>query len=180
MEKEYGQKKAEIAQLQAKKEAVEIDHTKRIKIESRINKLQSELEVPKKFRTQQNDIKYRQRFKYQLSEDTEFMTSIKPESNISTEYIILDKEGKLTIRKGYQWDGATGPIADTIETFRASLAHSALYALMRWNILSSRQYRKEADMLFKELCLEDGVSKLRASAYYKALRKFVPSYKEFR
>ena len=55
---------------------------------------------------------------------------------------------------------------------RASLVHDALYQLMRNGELSSRTYRKTADQLFKDVCKEDGVSALRASAYYKALRKY--------
>ncbi len=55
---------------------------------------------------------------------------------------------------------------------RASLVHDALYQLMRNEYLATRTYRKVADQLFKEICKEDGVSNLKASAYYKALRKF--------
>ena len=68
--------------------------------------------------------------------------------------------------------GPSGPVIDTEENMRASLVHDALYQLMRHEELSSRVYRKAADKLFKAMCKEDGVSNLRASAYYKALRKF--------
>lgn len=44
--------------------------------------------------------------------------------------------------------------------------------LMRNNELSVRTHRKAADQEFKDICKADGVSSLRASAYYKALRKF--------
>ena len=55
---------------------------------------------------------------------------------------------------------------------RASLVHDALYQLMRHEELSARTHRKAADQLFKDICKEDGVSSVRASIYYKALRKF--------
>ena len=55
---------------------------------------------------------------------------------------------------------------------RGSLVHDALYQLMREGLLKTRTHRKEADLIFKRICIEDGVSNLRASAYYKALRKF--------
>ncbi len=55
---------------------------------------------------------------------------------------------------------------------RASLVHDALYQLMRNDELKSRTHRKAADQIFKDICKADGVSNLRASAYYKALRRY--------
>ena len=43
---------------------------------------------------------------------------------------------------------------------------------MRCKKLNARTHRKVADQEFKDICKADGVSNLRASIYYKALRKF--------
>ena len=117
-------------------------------------------------------IRYRSDYKYQLAEGYAIKITIKPKSDIKTEFIDLDTEGNLTVKKGYAWDGPSGPVKDTEENMRASLVHDALYQLMRNNELSVRTHRKAADQEFKDICKADGVSSLRASAYYKALRKF--------
>ena len=117
-------------------------------------------------------IRYRAEYKYQLASSYKINTSIKPNLDINTEFINLDTCGNLVVRKGYAWDGPSGPVIDTEENMRASLVHDALYQLMRNEELSARAYRKSADQLFKDICKEDGVSNFRASAYYKSLRKF--------
>jgi hypothetical protein len=117
-------------------------------------------------------IRYKSDYKYQLAEGYEIPISIKPSHDITTDFIALDIQGNLVVKKGYAWDGPSGPVKDTDENMRASLVHDALYQLMRNDDLKSRTHRKTADKEFKRICLEDGVSRLRASVYYKALRKF--------
>ena len=117
-------------------------------------------------------INYRADYKYQLANSYKINIPIRPHSAIDTDYIYLDTNGNLLVEKGYAWDGPSGPVIDTEENMRASLVHDALYQLMRNRELSSRTHRKAADQLFKDICKEDGVSNFRASAYYKALRKY--------
>jgi hypothetical protein len=117
-------------------------------------------------------IRYRADYKYQLANSYKINISIRPSSDIETDFINLDTDGNLLVQKGYAWDGPSGPVIDTDENMRASLVHDALYQLMRNEELSSKTHRKAADQLFKDICKDDGVSNLRASAYYKALRKF--------
>lgn len=117
-------------------------------------------------------ILYRADYKYQLADDYKINIPIKPKSNIDTDFISLDTDGRLIVKKGYAWDGPSGPVIDTEENMRGSLVHDALYQLMRNKLLVTRTHRKAADQLFKDICKEDGVSNLTASTYYKALRKF--------
>lgn len=117
-------------------------------------------------------IRYRSDYKYQLAEGYAINTPIKPKTDIKTDYIDLDTAGNLTVKKGYAWDGPSGPVKDEKENMRASLVHDAFYQLMRIETLKTRTHRKAADQLFKDLCKADGVSNLRASVYFKALRKF--------
>ena len=117
-------------------------------------------------------IRYRSDYKYQLAEGYKINISIKPKSNIETEFIDLDSDGNLLVKRGYAWDGPSGPVKDTDENMRASLIHDALYQLMRNDELKSRTHRKAADQIFKDICKADGVSNFTASLYYKALRRF--------
>ena len=117
-------------------------------------------------------IKYRSGYKYQLDEDHAIGISIKPTSDITKQFIVLDTGGNLMVKKGYAWDGPSGPVRDTDGNLRASLVHDALYQLMRNEDLSREPHRKAADQAFRDICKADGVSRIRAFLYYKALRKF--------
>ncbi len=117
-------------------------------------------------------IRYRAEYKYQLANDYSIRISIQPKCDIDTDFISLDTCGNLLVKKGYAWDGPSGPVIDTDENMRASLVHDALYQLMRNKYLVTRTHRKAADKLFKDICKEDGVSNWWASIYYKALRRY--------
>ena len=54
---------------------------------------------------------------------------------------------------------------------RGSLIHDALYQLMRESVLPL-EFRKKADEILREVCLEDGMSKFRTWYVYKAVRMF--------
>ena len=117
-------------------------------------------------------IRYKSKYKYQLVEKYEMRIPITPRNDMITEYINLDTGGNLTVKRSYAWDGPSGPVKDTPKNMRASLVHDALYQLMRMEKLSARKHRKMADQLFKDMCKKDGVSKRRASIYYRGLRRF--------
>ena len=91
---------------------------------------------------------------------------------IDHKFFRLDKNGFLTIKNGYQYDGASGWF--TVQTdaiVRAAAFHDALYQMMRDGLLD-KKYRKQADVLFHRLCLKYGMSKFRAWYCYKAVRTF--------
>lgn len=111
-------------------------------------------------------------YKYQLVGDYSVSVPIAPESNIITPFIALSSAGQLTIRKGYAWDGPSGPTIDTKNFMRGSLVHDALYQLMRGKHLDYRVHRQPADAVLKQLCLEDGMSGFRAGYVYRSVQAF--------
>jgi hypothetical protein len=115
-------------------------------------------------------IKYREGYKYQLAEDYSDNILLAPPEDIRTEWIDLDAEGNLLIRKGYAWDGASGPTFDTKDSMRGSLIHDALYQLFRLGHLDPLELRDDADLIFRLVCLEDGMWKPRAYLWYQAVR----------
>lgn len=120
-------------------------------------------------------IKYKSGYKYQLAEDYELTVSVTPDANIVSddlEYIKLDTDGKLAIKKGYAWDGPSGPTIDTRSFMRGSLVHDALYQLMRQGSLNRDIWRDEADLELKRLCLEDGMWAMRAWYVQKSVEWF--------
>jgi hypothetical protein len=115
--------------------------------------------------------KKRRRYKYTLSEDYSHPTIIRPTKAISTSHLLLDTEGLLTIKKGYAWDGPSGPTIDTKTFMRGSLVHDALYQLMREQHIS-RTYREYADRLLRQICVQAGMSNIHAWIVYWCVRIF--------
>ena len=109
-------------------------------------------------------------YKYDLVSKVPFKTNIKG-CLIIARYISLHDNGWLWVWQHYAWDGPSGPTIDTKNFMRGSLAHDALYQLMREGLLD-RKYRKYADQLLRKICLEDGMSKFRAWYVYHAVRLF--------
>ena len=136
-------------------------------------------------------IKYRDGYRYQLAETYGIMVDIqhKDTFDVNTEYVDLNCKGLLWIKAGYAWDGPSGPtkwICDRTPKWlrnwilktilRGSLVHDALYQLIRQGYLNSFDdcidYREKADKELKRICLEDGMSKIRAWWVYRGVRRF--------
>lgn len=117
-------------------------------------------------------ILYRSGYNYQLAENYQIKIAIRPSADIDHPFIALDRQGNLTVKAGYAWDGTSGPVIDTDNNLRASLVHDALYQLIRNRSLSARECKDKADRLFQKLCKEDGVAPPVAQLYYEALKKF--------
>jgi len=105
-------------------------------------------------------MKYKDGYKYQLVEDVSFQTSFRPAEDIITDYLDLSIAGFLTIKKGYSWDGPSGPTFDTTTFMKGSCLHDGLYQLMRMTALPWKDWRK-ADNELKRQCLTDGMWKIR-------------------
>lgn len=116
-------------------------------------------------------IYYKEGYKYQLETNYYIKTALKPLQFVTTEHLNLDLEGLLLIRKGYAWDGPSGPAVDTPNFMRGSLVHDALYQLIRQKHLP-KTARKEADKLLQKICKEDGMSALRAWWVYQGVSRF--------
>ncbi len=119
-------------------------------------------------------IKYKSGYKYQLHADYTIKVNIKPTNRIVRPYFTFSTNGTLLIRKGYAWDGPSGPTFDTKNFMRASLVHDALYQMMRQQVLS-RRWRLEADKELKRICLEDGMTRIRSGIAYRAVRRWASS-----
>jgi len=116
-------------------------------------------------------MEYRSGYKYQLHSDFYVDTGIIIPNTIEIDYITLAQAGTLYTRKGYAWDGPSGPTIDTKNFMRGSLVHDALYQLMRNEMLPLSR-RGEADRLLQKMCKEDGMSSLRAWWVYQGVAKF--------
>ena len=116
-------------------------------------------------------IKYTKGWKYQLAEDYSQFVTIRPAKGVATDYIRLGMDGRLTVCKGYAWDGASGPAFDTETILRASLVHDALYQLMGMKLIDLI-HRKAADEHLYQIARESGMSWARAQWVYRAVRLY--------
>ena len=114
-------------------------------------------------------IHFRKGYKYQLSKDYVLDTINMPPESITTGYITLLTDGLMRIKKGYAFDGPSGPTIDTHTFMRGALVHDANYQLMRSGLLP-QSFRKQADDLLRQHCLEDGMSRARAWWVHKGVR----------
>ncbi len=119
---------------------------------------------------------YKKGYKYQVYEDYLCRTHLRPISGrayVATEYLHLDNAGNLIIRKGYAWDGDSGPAVDAPASRRASLEHDAKCQLMRL-CLASDSYEKTAHGEYEDRIIEDGGWFMQkwARVRHWALRRF--------
>lgn len=113
--------------------------------------------------------KRRRKYKYNLHSDLVYETGLEVELPSDLGPIEITSGGKLIIRKGYSWDGPSGPTIDTVNFMQGSLIHDALYQLMREGVLPQLD-RKKADQILRQVCLEDGMSEIRAWIVYMGVR----------
>ena len=112
-------------------------------------------------------------WKYQLIEEYWIWLAIEP-GFFETDFLLLDSQNYLTIKKGYAWDGSTA-VPDTKACMRASLVHDALYALMREGKLDFK-HRDYADQMYRDMCIEDGMWRWHANLRYWGLKHFAGKY----
>jgi len=109
-------------------------------------------------------------YKYELAVPAETDSSIIG-LDIETEYLKLQNDGLLLARKGYCWDGPSGPSIDTKNFMRGSLFHDAGYQLIRMGLLPI-EYKSHIDDLLKRICLEDGMSGFRSWYVHRSVSLF--------
>ena len=119
-----------------------------------------------------NQITYRDlpTWKYQLETDWTYQTSIKG-LPFEENFFWLENDGRLCIKRGYCWDGPSGPTLDTKDFMRGSLVHDVLYQAIRLKLLPSFA-RKNADLELDKILKVDGMFWLRRKYVYYALRAF--------
>jgi len=109
-------------------------------------------------------------WKYQLLEDWWTRTEIMNQ-NIEKPLFRLWPDGVLLVKRGYCWDGPSGPTFDTKNFMRGSLVHDVLYQAIQLGALWP-EWREQADKELIKLCKEDGMSWFRRKYVYRSLRLF--------
>ena len=122
-------------------------------------------------------MKYRvlRNYKYCLVEDEQRHVEIF--ENAHNDYISLN-HGSLIIKVGFAWDGSSVPLKRFIPQWVydfdkyckiASLVHDSLCQLIREELLS-KSHKRYIDGLYRDMCIEGGMSKRQANLRYRILR----------
>lgn len=114
---------------------------------------------------------YSSGYKYQLRKDFYCQTSLRPESDIITEWVCLYKNGLMYFKHGYAWDGCSGPTWDDKTNMRGGLVHDGGYQLIRLGQIGP-EYKEAFDRELQKAMIEDGAFKIRAWYYYQAVKRF--------
>ena len=85
-------------------------------------------------------------WKYRLYKSVTFDTGIIPLEPFDHKYIKYDKNGYMTLKRGYQWNGASGGCPDHKAIMGPSALHDALCQMFAMGILTKDQ-RCQADHL---------------------------------
>ena len=96
------------------------------------------------------------RYKYELAETDSVLSGIPFPDNIDNDEFSIFKDGTIVAKKGYLWDGPSGPTWDRKENMRASLFHDVLAEAMRQGLISQAYWIPANDLLGR-ICVEDGM-----------------------
>jgi hypothetical protein len=108
--------------------------------------------------------------KYEVTRDYSVQLSFRPLKAIELEFFSISASGHLKIKKGYRWDGASGPTIDTISTMRASCIHDVLYQAMRLELLDRYEFKRLADKELASIMREDYHPENRAGEIWSDFR----------
>ncbi len=120
------------------------------------------------------------KFKYRVTKTYSIALRFKPPGWIQSKYFEFMPMGLLVIKKGYRWDGASGPTIDTESTMRASAVHDVIYQMIREGDLIPA-FKSLGDLELPRLMIEDYRaanpvsriwSRFRAGYYYQAVKLF--------
>lgn len=113
-------------------------------------------------------IRYSEGYKYQLEALYACETPVTG-TLIEDDLFTLYESGLLVIRKGFAWDGASGPTFDSKSSMRASLVHDVFCICMRDGRLSYEKWQDTVNEFFRQQCIEDGMWHWRAGLWHAAV-----------
>jgi hypothetical protein len=124
------------------------------------------------FDFEEPQIHYTKGYKYQLK-NTCIVTipALKAYEGVYCRFIAIGRGGRVVIRAGYAWDGASGPTIDTLTSMRCSLVHDALYQLIRMGLIHET-FKGLADELLCKIGIHDDMWKVRAHLWHKMVEEF--------
>jgi len=110
-------------------------------------------------------------YKYRIDDDYEYRTQLLG-FDIDLPFVALGPLGILTLKKGYCWNGASGPTWDTPSCRRGSALHDAGYQLLGAKLLPMNTKGHIDKAWLHDICIEDGMSAFRAGYWLWGVQTF--------
>lgn len=108
--------------------------------------------------------------KYRL--DSQYKATTRVEGfSVETAACTLEPTGRLILKRGFTWNGPSGPAVDTPRTMIPSAIHDCLYGLIEAGDLPN-DARKDSDKTYREALRNWGVSGLRRGLHFRGVRLF--------
>lgn len=114
-------------------------------------------------------IYYKKGYKYQLNREHQFTLPPYFSHILYADDYISIVNCLVTVKRGYAWDGPSGPTVDTENFMQGSLRHDVKYQLMRIQLLP-QTYGPLADTQLIEDCREDGMCYIRGQWVYVGVK----------
>ena len=136
-----------------------------------------QLEVDKEFKVLFNVKQH----KYEMLKDISLdCSSYKSLSNLRIEHeYYAFKNGIITAKKGYRYDGPSGPTKDDETNMRAALFHDIIYQaftetseIKQLSFFKRMGIRRAGDKIFRQVLKTDGMGFFRRNYYFVAVRGF--------
>lgn len=110
-------------------------------------------------------LRYIEGAKYQVVEDYHVDTPILG-MTIIDDLFSLTPDGHLVVRKGFAWDGASGPTFDSKSSMSASLVHDVFCICMRDGRLPYAIWQDAVNRFFEVMCQRAGMWGWRARVWH--------------
>ena len=117
-------------------------------------------------------------YKYEMIRSRTVQTSWLMDT-IDYDFFHLNVLGLMTIKKGYRWDGPSGPTIDTPSFMRSSAVHDCFFQALRQRLIKKAQredFFESANKDLKYISIEDGMLKSRAKLVKFSVNKFGKKY----
>lgn len=110
-------------------------------------------------------MRYIEGIKYVLAEDYSVQTPVIGE-HVDSKWFTLTPDGRLTVREGFAWDGASGPTIDTPASMVPSLVHDVFCICMRDGRLSYARWQPTVNAFFYSQLRAAGMPAWRARIWH--------------
>lgn len=109
-------------------------------------------------------------YKYRIATEPHIVMTPITGFEYEDHYIKLEKSGRLTMKIGYAWNGASGPTIDTKSSIAPSGEHDAFYQLLSMKVIPMT-FRKTVDEFFHQRLKECGMWSWRAWLWWRAVHR---------
>jgi hypothetical protein len=116
-----------------------------------------------------DQIHYKEGYKYQFTRDYSCYTGIMLPADVILDFYTLTANGWCHIKKGYAWDGASGPAPDVKSSMRGSAIHDCYCQAAKDGLIDYAATSPGYNRVFGRILAEDGMWRWMAALWRAAV-----------